>query len=165
MTTPMWKRTCIRIAMPVLALILRAGPLHAQMPFYTDDPSVTPTKTLYIEYDGLQSSQFPAERQNTANLKVNASPWNGLELDLDDFPYLTIDRAAGFESSHGVGDTNLGAKWSFPAAMPDSKDATYAVSFYVEFPTGNVAQGLGSGLTDYWLNFVLQKPLTGMALT
>jgi len=163
MTTPLWKSARIRIAMPVLALILRAGPLHAQMPFYTDDPSVTPTKTLHIEifdeYDGLQSSQFPAERQNTANFKVNASPWNGLELDLD-FPYLTIQRAAGFESSHGVGDTNLGAKWSFPAATPNSNDATYAASFYVEFPTGNVAQGLGSGLTDYWLNFALQKPLS-----
>ena len=163
MTTPLWKSARIRIAMPVLALILRAGPLHAQMPFYTDDPAVTPTKTLHIElfdeYDGLQSSQFPAERQNAANFKVNVSPWNGLELDLD-FPYLTIQRAAGFESSHGVGDTNLGAKWSFPAATPNSNDATYAASFYVEFPTGNVAQGLGSGLTDYWLNFALQKPLS-----
>jgi hypothetical protein len=95
MTTPLWKSALMRVAMPVLALNLRAGPLHAQMPFYTDDPSVTPTKTLHIEiydeYDGLQSSQFPAERQNTANFKVNASPWNGLELDLD-FPYLNIQR-------------------------------------------------------------------------
>jgi hypothetical protein len=113
----MWKSAFLRIAMLLLALISSPGPLHAQMPFYTDDPSVTPTKTLHIEifdeYDGLQSSQFPAERQNTANFKVYASPWNGLELDLD-FPYLTIERAAGFEASHGVGDTNLGAKWSFP---------------------------------------------------
>ena len=129
--------------MPVLAFTLRAGQVHAQMPFYTDDPSVTPTKTLHIEifdeYDGLQSSQFPAERQNTGNFKVNASPWTGLELDLD-MPYLTIQRAGAFESSRGVGDTNLGAKWSFPAATPNSTDATYAVSFYVEFPTGNVPQ-------------------------
>jgi hypothetical protein len=163
MTTPMGRSACIRIALPVLALILRPGLLHAQLPFYTDDPSVTPIKTLHIEifdeYDGLQSSQFPAERQNTENFKVNVSPWNRLELDLD-LPYLTIQRAAGFASSHGVGDTNLGAKWSFPAAAPNSIDATYAISFYVEFPTGNVARGLGSGLTDYWLNFVLQKPLS-----
>jgi hypothetical protein len=163
MTTPLWKRAGIRIAMPVLALTLKADPSSAQMPFYTDDPSVTPIKTLHIEifdeYDGLQSSQFPDLRQNTENFKVNVSPWNGVELDLD-FPYLTIQRAAGFGGSHGVGDTNLGAKWSFPAATPNSNDPIYAVSFYVEFPTGNAAQGLGSGLTDYWLNGVLQKPLS-----
>ncbi len=150
----------LRIA---VLLTVRPGPLHAQMPFYTDDPSVTPTKTLHIEifdeYDGLQSSQFPAERQNTADFKVQLSPWNGVELDLD-FPYLTIQRAAGFDTSQGVGDTNLGAKWSFPPATAHSNDATYAVSFYVEFPTGNVARGLGSGLEDYWLNFALQKPLS-----
>ena len=105
----MWKSVRIRIAMAVLALIFRSGVLHAQVPC---DPSVTPTK-----YDGLQSSQFPVERQNTENFKVNMSPWNGLELDVD-FPYLTIQRAAGFDSSHGVGDTNLGTKWSFPAATP-----------------------------------------------
>ncbi len=51
MMTPMWKSVRIRIPMAVLALIFRSGVLHAQMPFYTDDPSVTPTK-----YDGLQSS-------------------------------------------------------------------------------------------------------------
>jgi hypothetical protein len=152
-----------RTAMLLLTLTLKAAPIHAQMPFYTDDTSVTPMRTLHIEifdeYDGLQSSQFPDERQNTANVKVNVSPWSHLELDVD-VPYLTIERAAGVESSHGVGDTNLGAKWSVPAATPTSFDATYAVSFYVEFPTGSATQGLGSGLTDYWLNFMLQKPLS-----
>jgi len=140
-----------------------ANPACAQMPFYTDDPSITPIKTIHIEvfdeYDGLQSSQFPDKRQNTANFKINYSPFSHLELDVD-FPYLDIQRAAGVENSGGVGDTNLGAKWSFPARNSDPLTASYAISFYVELPTGDSANGLGSGLTDYWLNFAMQKPLT-----
>jgi hypothetical protein len=140
-----------------------ANPARAQMPFYTDDPSITPIKTIHIElfdeYDGLQSSQFPDERQNTANFKFNFSPFGHLELDLD-FPYLNIQRAAGAGNSGGIGDTNLGAKWSFPAPNSDPLNASYAMSFYVEFPTGDSANGLGSGLTDYWLNVAMQKPLS-----
>jgi hypothetical protein len=140
-----------------------ANPARAQMPFYTDDPSITPIKTIHIEifdeYDGLQSSQFPDKRQNTANFKFNYSPFDHLELDLD-FPYLDILRAPGADNSSGVGDTNLGAKWSFPARNSDPLNASYAVSFYVEFPTGDSANGLGSGLTDYWLNFAMQEPLS-----
>jgi hypothetical protein len=140
-----------------------ANPARAHLPFYTDDPSIPPIKTIHIElfdeYDGLQSSQFPDERQNTANFKFNFSPFSHLELDLD-FPYLNIQRAAGAANSGGVGDTNLGAKWSFPARNSDPLNANYAVSFYVEFPTGDSANGLGSGLTDYWLNFAMQKPLS-----
>jgi hypothetical protein len=140
-----------------------ADPARAQMPFYTDDPSITPIKTIHIEvfdeYDGLQSSQFPDKRQNTANFKINFSPFSHLELDLD-APYLNIQRAPGADNSGGVGDTNLGAKWSFPARNSDPLNASYALSFYVEFPTGDSANGLGSGLTDYWLNFAMQKPLS-----
>jgi len=146
----------------VAAMVFDAAPLYAQMPFYTDDTALTPTKTLHFEifdeYDGLQSSQFPDERQNTANFKINMSPFSHLELDVD-VPYLAIQRASGSESSYGMGDTNLGAKWNFPASSNPTA-ANFAMSFYVEFPTGNAARGLGSGLTDYWLNFILQKPLS-----
>jgi hypothetical protein len=113
---------------------------------------------IFDEYDGLQSSQFPDERQNTADFKINISPFSHLELDLD-VPYLVIQRASGSDSSLGIGDTNFGAKWNFPARS-DPSAANFAMSFYVELPTGNAASGLGSGLTDYWLNFILQKPLS-----
>ena len=33
-------------------------------------------------------------------------------------------------------------------------------SFYVEFPTGDASQQLGSGLIDYWLNFITQKSIS-----
>jgi len=153
-----------RAALPALLLLVAAafaGPLQAQMPFYTDDPAVTAPGILHVEafdeLDGLQSSQFPDLRQNTANLKLNFSPVRHLELDLD-VPYLRIERAAGSQTSSGPGDTNLGVKWNLRERSPDTLAAAYAVSLYVEFPTGDTREGLGSGLTDYWLNFIAQKP-------
>lgn len=152
-----------RFDMLWLCMLFSAGPLYAQMPFYTDDPSVTEPKKLHAEifdeFDGLQSSQYPDLRQNTANFKINASPVRGLELDID-APYLTIDRAAGTETSRGVGDTNLGVKWNMRETPPNTKLPAFAVSFYVELPTGNAQQELGSGLTDYWLNLIAQQPLS-----
>jgi Putative MetA-pathway of phenol degradation len=92
-------------------------------------------------------------------VKINFSPTTHLELDID-VPYITIERAPSSTPSRGIGDTNLGAKWNFREAMPGSTRPAFAASFYVEFPTGNEAEGLGSGLTDYWLNFVMQKPMS-----
>jgi hypothetical protein len=36
----------------------------------------------------------------------------------------------------------------------------FAASFYVESPTGDATQQLGSGLHDYWLNLIAQKSLS-----
>jgi hypothetical protein len=133
------------------------------MPFYTDDTSTTEPGRIHVELfeelDGLQSSQFPDLRQNTANIKVNFSPLQHLELDLD-APYIQISRAQGAQGANGFGDTDLGVKWTIRATPPDTDVVSFATSLYVEFPTGNTQQGLGSGLTDYWLNFIAQKPLS-----
>lgn len=154
---------CLTLVLFLTSLCVPGSPVRAQMPFYTDDTSVTDSGKLHTEFfgevDGLQSSQFPDLNQSTFNAKVNFSPLHGLELDID-VPYLNINRAAGVAPSHGIGDTNLGAKWSFREAAADSTSPSYAVSFYVEFPTGNAPEELGSGLTDYWLNFIVQKPFS-----
>jgi len=145
------------------AVLLMAKPLEAQLPFYTDDPAVTEPGVLHFEFfnefDGLQSSQFPDLRQNTANFKINYGLKHSLELDLD-FPYLTIYRASGTASSIGFGDTDLGIKWKFREASAQSWAPALAASLYIEFPTGDPHNGLGSGLTDYWLNTIAQKPFT-----
>jgi hypothetical protein len=75
------------------------------------------------------------------------------------------DKKAGskvnrIDRGSGLGDADLGAKWILRETPPDSNLAAFAASLYVEFPTGNTPQGLGSGLTDYWLNFMAQKPLS-----
>jgi hypothetical protein len=145
------------------AVLCLAKPVVAQLPFYTDDPAVTDPGVLHFEFfnefDGLQSSEFPDLRQNTANFKINYGLKHSLELDLD-FPYLGIYRATGTASSSGLGDTDLGIKWNFHKASPESWVPALGSSFYVEFPTGDERNGLGSGLVDYWLNMIAQKPFT-----
>lgn len=139
---------------------LSATPLLAQMPFYTDNADVTDRGTLHFEffneYDGLQSAQYPNLRQNTFNAKVNYGLPHGLELDFD-MPYLFIDRATGSESSNGGGDADMGVKWNFRKQAHPMSIPALSASFYVEFPTGDASQQLGSGLTDYWLNSILQE--------
>ena len=137
------------------------SPVSAQAPFYTDDTGVTEPGTLHLEasdeFDALQSTHYPDLRQNTANLKVNVGLPNGFELDVD-APYISIGREHGTRSSRGIGDTNLGVKWSVREASATSRVPAFAVSFYVEFPTGDARQELGSGLIDYWLNLIVQVP-------
>ncbi|HLJ45046.1 MAG TPA: transporter [Bryobacteraceae bacterium] len=139
-----------------------AEPLVAQLPFYTDDPSVTePGKwhfEFYNEFDVLQL-QYPNLRQNTANYKLNYGlPFN-LELDVD-VPYLAIFRVVGQPDAAGGGDTNLGVKWEFHKESGHSRLPALGASFYVEFPTGDASRQLGSGLIDYWLNLIAQKSLS-----
>jgi hypothetical protein len=139
------------------------APLSAQMPFYTDNADVTDLGTLhfeiYNELDALQSAQYPDLRQNTANFKVNYGlPYN-LELDFD-IPWLAIYRSSASQNTSGNGDADMGIKWNFhKAARPRSLPALSA-SLYIEFPTGDPKQGLGSGLNDYSLNSILQEPFS-----
>ena len=113
---------------------------------------------FFNEYDALQL-QYPNVRQNTANFKLNYGLPHNLELDLD-APYLTIQRAAGNQPSSGMGDTNLGIKWTFHNESKGSRLPALGASFYTEFPTGDTSQQLGSGLVDYWLNFIGQKSIS-----
>lgn len=152
----------IRVLLLLISVLCGIEPLHAQLPFYTDDTGVTERGKWHFEffneYDALQL-QYPNLRQNTANFKLNYGlPYN-LELDVD-APYLAIERTAGNEPSSGVGDTNLGIKWKFRSESKGSRLPSLAASLYIEFPTGDARQQLGSGLTDYWLNFIGQKSLS-----
>jgi hypothetical protein len=137
-------------------------PLVAQLPFYTDDPAVTEKGKWHFEffneYDVLQL-QYPNISQNTANYKLNYGlPFN-LEVDVD-APYLAIFRAVGTQNSIGGGDVDIGVKWEFHKESHGSRVPALAASLYIEFPTGDARQQLGSGLTDYWLNLIAQKSLS-----
>ncbi len=149
--------------LPRLVLVLGlCTPLHAQLPFYTDDTGVTDRGKWHFEffneYDALQL-QYPNVRQNTANFKLNYGLPHNLELDID-APYLTIQRSAGNLPSSGMGDTNLGIKWTWHKESSGSRLPSLGASFYTEFPTGDSSQQLGSGLVDYWLNFIGQKSIS-----
>ena len=146
-------------ARSLFLLLSIAEPIVAQLPFYTDNPAVTEPRKWHFEFfnefDALQL-QYPNIRQNTANYKLNYGlPFN-LELGVD-VPYLAIFRVVGKPDAVGGGDTNLGVKWEF---HKESRVPALAASFYVEMPTGDASQQLGSGLTDYWLNLIAQKSLS-----
>jgi len=149
-----------RIFLLPLCAFWIAEPLVAQLPFYTDDPAVTERGKWHFEFFNefdLLQLQYPNTRQNTANYKLNYGlPFN-LELDVDS-PYLAIFRAVGTPGSVGVGDTNLGIKWEFH--KESARVPALGASLYVEFPTGDSGQQLGSGLIDYWLNLIAQKSLS-----
>src|SRR6201995_1859044 len=120
---------------------------HAQLPFYTDDTGVPERGKWHFEffneYDALQL-QYPNIRQNTANFKLNYGLPHNLEVDVD-APYLSIYRTDGSRPSSGVGDTNLGLKARFRSEKPGSRMPSLAASFYIELPTGDASQQLGSG--------------------
>ena len=59
-----------------------------------------------------------------------------------------------------MGDTNLGVKWEFHKESRGSRLPALGASLYIEFPTGDASQQLGSGLTDFWLNLIAQKSLS-----
>lgn len=143
-----------------LLLAFAALPVCAQMPFYTDNADVTDEGTLHFEFfnefDGLQSAQYPDLRQNTFNYKVNYGLPHRLELDFD-APYLNILRAPQSQNSAGPGDTDMGIKWNFYKAPRPLAVPSLSASLYIEFPTGDESQELGSGLTDYWLNSIAQE--------
>ncbi len=157
-------RLAKRLVLMVLCGFGTAAPLCAQMPFYTDDPAVTSAGTLHFEffneYDGLQSSQYPSVRQNTANYRLNYGLPHRVELDIDS-PYLAIERTDGAQTATGPGDTDFGLKWGIREASGAMRAPALGATFYVEVPTGDEQQQLGSGLSDYALNFIAQEPLTG----
>jgi len=157
MRTPLW------IWLLLFAAILGPQPLLAQLPFYTDNPQVTDQGTFHFEFfnefDRLQSSQYPDLRQNWSNFKFNYGLPHQLELDVD-YPYLAVYRAPGTPGASGWGDFDMGIKWNFRTAPDDSRRMLYAASLYIEAPTGNVHQQLGSGETDVALNLIAEKPFS-----
>ena len=151
-----------RLFLPLACVLCFCQQQHAQLPFYTDDTRVTEQGKWHFEffneYDALQL-QYPNVRQNTANFKLNYGLPRNLELDVD-VPYLNIQRTAGNPPSSGWGDTNLGIKWNFHNESKSSRLPSLGASFYTELPTGDTRQQLGSGLADYWLNFIGQKSIS-----
>src|SRR5215469_11973790 len=150
-------------SLPVLIWTLCiAKPLSAQLPFYTDDPAVTERGKFHFEFfnefDVLQL-QYPNLKQNTSNYKLNYGLPHNLELDVD-VPYLAIFRTIGVPNAIGNGDTNLGVKWEFHKESKGSRAPALGASLYIEIPTGDPNNQLGSGLMDYWLNLIAQKALS-----
>jgi len=142
--------------------LLLGSHLLAQAPFTTDDSDVAPRGTAHVEIwdqvDWLQSTAAPHYRQNTFNMRVNYGWTDRVELDLD-APLLIIYNNEEPYRVSGIGDTELGVKWNLREAQHGSNGVAAALAAYVEFPTGEPTNDLGSGVVDVWTYVVLEKAI------
>ena len=152
--------SCVRVLLWGVVVLLCAPFGLAQQPFYTDDADVTPAGKVHVEafneHDWLQRGQAPHIRQNTFNMRVNYGLGKGLELDLDS-PLITIinNSTSSPVGVSGIGDTNFGVKYNFREESGGSP--ALALAAYIETPTGDSNNGLGSGLVDTWIYAIIQK--------
>lgn len=138
--------------------------MHAQQPFVTDDADVTEKGKFHFEFsnefDLLQPAAFPNLKQNTASFELDYGLLEKVEVGVE-APLIMILNASGAtpRNAFGLGDTKFSVKYNFLREREGSQRPALAASFSVELPTGDAAQQLGSGVTDFTLNGVLQKTL------
>jgi hypothetical protein len=155
-------RIIFGLACLLLALVPAA---RAQQPFVTDDADVTDKGKFHLEFsnefDLLQPAAFPGRRQNTATVELDYGLLKDVELDVQ-APLIAIYNARGTSprTAFGLGDTRLSVKYNFLKERDGSRRPALAVSFGVELPTGDADTQIGSGVTDYILNGIVQKALT-----
>jgi hypothetical protein len=154
-----------RRLLTLIFLFVVSGISQAQQPFVTDDADVTPRRkfTLQIgnEYDILQRSAYPALRQNTTGFEIDYGVLKNLEVGFS-LPLLGImsSRAVTPGNVFGISDSTLHAKYNFYRERPKSRLPAMAISGVIQFHTGDPSRDLGSGLTDYYINGILQKTVT-----
>jgi hypothetical protein len=138
---------------------------RGQQPFVTDDADVTPRHKFHFEFsnefDVLQRSAFPNLKQNTADSELDYGLFENVEIGIE-APLLSIvsDRSSALRSATGLGDVNLSLKYNFLKERDGSRRPALAIALNLELPTGDVNRQLGSGLSDFYVNGVVQKSLT-----
>jgi len=164
--------TALRFSWSILALgaalsLVGGTPAAAQQPFATDDAEVTDAGHWHFqfsnEYDVLQKSAAPNLRQDWSNFVFQYGLAHNLEVNVD-FPLIAIENSRGTSDVFGFGDIDFAAKWKLAAEEPGRKHPAFTVNVAVEAPTGSEKKQLGSGLTDYGVNLVLQKTLAAGTL-
>jgi len=152
----------LRAAIRLLPLFL---PLLGQQPFLTDDADVAPVRHFHLEllsdHSWLHSSSYPAIRQNTNRFQLTFGPCPNLEIGVDG-PLLAIFNAqdSATPNAFGLGDVNLQSKYRVRSEREGSRWPALTMALYIELPTGNPQNQLGSGIADYWLNGIVQKKLS-----
>ncbi len=139
--------------------------LPGQQPFLTDDADVAPVRHFHLEllsdHSWLHNTSYPAVRQNTNRFQLTFGPCKNLEVGFDG-PLLAIFNArdSGTPNAFGFGDINLQTKYQVKAEREGSRWPALTMALYIELPTGNPQNQLGSGIADYWLNGIAQKKLS-----
>jgi hypothetical protein len=165
MTKSRRPHTLSRLRFVLFLLILPAATAPAQQPFVTDDADTTPRRHFHFEFsnefDLLQRSSFPSSKQNTADSELDYGLFDRVEIGIES-PLLTIFNAPGTvpKTASGIGDTNLSLKYNFLSEQENSRMPAMAVAFDLELPTGDTKRQLGSGLSDFYMNGILQKSVS-----
>lgn len=162
----------MRVSRGILAFgaalaLLGGGSASAQQPFVTDDAEVTDAGHWHFqfsnEYDVLQKSARPNLRQDWSNFVFQYGLASRLEVNVD-FPLIAIENARGTPDVFGLGDVDFAAKWKIASEEAGRKHPAFTVNVAIEAPTGNERKQLGSGLTDYGVNLILQKTVAPATL-
>ena len=149
----------------VLFCFSYSGVVAAQQPFVTDDADTTPKRKFHFEFsnefDWLQRSASPAVRQNTADFEIAYGLLEDVEISLA-APLLTIFNSRGTVPQRltGIGDMSASVKYNFLKENEKSRRPAMAVTVNLELPTGDTNRQLGSGLTDVFINGILQRSVT-----
>jgi hypothetical protein len=146
----------------VFALSLGIAPIAvaAQQPFVGDDASLTDPGVWHVEVsnqiDRLRPSARPLVWQNLFESEVDVGLPGRLELSAI-VPVLSLVADGQPRSVSGIGDSAIGLKTRFTRDL--AARHAFAGSLTIEFPTGDRARELGSGLVDYNLNAISQHLL------
>jgi len=159
------RSSSVRLVLVCFCSLLFSPLARAQQPFITDDADTTPGHHFHFEFsnefDFLQRSSFPNQKQNTADFELDYGLLSNVEIGIE-VPLLTIYSAAGTTPSRvtGVGDTNVSLKYNFLRERDSSRMPALAIACNLELPTGNTSRQLGSGLADFYMNGILQKSVS-----
>jgi hypothetical protein len=113
-------------------------------------------------YNVLQESAKPNLRQDTNNFVIQYGLLSSVEVNMD-FPLIAIrnESGSGMPSVFGLGDVDFAVKWKLLEEAPDGARPALTLNGAMEFATGNESKQLGSGLTDYSINTIVQKTFSG----
>jgi hypothetical protein len=148
----------------VLPMVLAVA-ARAQQPFFNDDAHVADYHKWHFEtnneYDVLPFTSRPSVHQDTETVKFSFGAFANCEVGMD-FPLITIFnvKQSGLGSPFGLGDADFSIKYNFHKEKEGSWWPAMTASLNIEPPTGDSSKQLGSGLTDYYLNGILQKTLS-----
>lgn len=145
------------ISTMLLLFVLSA---RAQQPFIVDDADVTEKGKFHLEVaneiDKLQASALPSDYQNATRAVFSYGLTKNLEISVGG-QFLMIASRENPRLIGGIGDTHLGLKYKLREEKEGSRLPAFAVSAYLQIPTGSARRGLGSGVADFGINGIAQK--------
>jgi hypothetical protein len=138
----------------LLALLSPAISL-AGPPFLTDDP--VPVDPGHWEINNYVAGSLAKGISAGVAPGVDANYGAAKDVQLHLLALAAVEQINGAKAQWGLGDLEIGAKYRFLPA--GEKDWWPQIAFYpfLDFATGNVARGLGTGATHAFFPIWLQK--------